>query len=59
MEDCQDEEKIKDSFVLNDENVEKEEVEELEGHTSGSISPVTNTIVNQIKGLKILWGNHR
>ena len=56
-EDVQDEQNTKDYFVLNDENIEEEEVEELEGHTSGSSPPVANTTVNHIKGLKILWGN--
>ena len=52
-EDVQDEQNTKDYFVLNDENIEEEEVEELEGHTSGSSPPVSHTSVNNIKGLKI------
>ena len=44
---------------MNDENVEEEEVEveEFEGHTSGSLPPIDHTAVNNIKGLKILRGN--
>ena len=53
--DGQAEEKAEDYFVLNDENVEEEELEELEVHTSGSSFPVAHTAVNHIKGLKILW----
>ena len=34
-------------------------MKELEGNTSGSIPPVDNTAVNNIKGLKILWVNCR
>ena len=52
-EDVQDEQKTKDYFVLNDENIEGEEVEDLEGHTSGSSPPVAHTKVNHIKGLNI------
>ena len=57
--DGQAEEKAEDYFVLNDENVEEEELEELEVHTSGSSLPVAHTAVNHIKGLKISWGNCR
>ena len=34
-------------------------MKELEGHTSGSNLPVAHTAVNNIKGLKISWGNYR
>ena len=56
-EDGQAEEKTEDYFVLNYEYVEEEEVKELEGYASGSIPPVAHIAVNNIKGLKILWGN--
>ena len=52
-EDVQDEQKTKDYFVLNDENYEEEEVEELEGHTSGSSPPISHVTVIHIKGLNI------
>ena len=42
---------------MNDEYVEEEEVKELEGYTSESSPPVAHTAVNDIKGLKIAWGN--
>ena len=56
-EDGQAEEKTEDYFVLNDEYVEEEEMEELEGCTIGSSPPVSHTAVNHIKGLKISWVN--
>ena len=52
-EDVQDEQNTKDYFVLNDENIEEEEVEELEGHTSGSSPPISHVTVIHIKGLNI------
>ena len=58
-EDVQADVNIKGYFVLYDENIEEEDVEELEGHTSGSRPPVDHTTVNHIKGLNISWGNCR
>ena len=34
-------------------------MEELEGHITGSIPPVSHTEVNHIKGMNISWGNYR
>ena len=51
--------KIKRINFFNGQYFEEEEVRELEGHTSGSIPPMSHTIVNNIKDLKILWGNCR
>ena len=58
-EDGQDEEKIENYFALNDQYVEEEDVKEMEDHTSGSTPPVAHIAVNNIKGLKIPWGNCR
>ena len=48
--------KSEDYFVLNDDYVEEEEMEELEGCTIGSSPPVSHTAVNHIKGLNIFGG---
>ena len=56
-EDGQAEENTEDYFVLNYQYVEEEEVKDLEGHISGSSPLVPHTAVNNIKGMKSLWGN--
>ena len=42
---------------MNDEYVKEEEVEELEGRTSGSIPPIAHTKVNSYQRYEDLWGN--